>query len=161
MHPVLQDARCLMVNRNPGTRTRSTLVALIAVLAAACAVESSAPTDIARSSSGGETTATTDQAMMSIGFCQADCPGEEGDIEHEACLQGCMGEGGGGDEGAGGGGGHNPSCQYTCSRCAADPSQGPGLWRTCRTTNCEVNTIKCGRGSPVLGGKRPSRGINP
>jgi hypothetical protein len=142
-----------MVQRNPRTRTSWALAAVIAAVAAGCAVESSAPTDVASSGSGGETIASTDQAMKDIGFCQADCPGEEGDIEYEACLQGCMGEGGGGGDQGGGGG--QPSCQPRCSQCDTVPGMGRGRFRTCMTSSCDVKTIACGR-PPVLGAKKPS-----
>jgi hypothetical protein len=149
----------VMVKRHPRTGTSWALAALIAAVAAGCAVESSAPTDVTPSGSSGEKIATTDEAMKSIGFCQADCPGDYGDIEYEACLQDCMGEGGGGgDEGGGGGGGH-PSCQPRCSSCATVPGMGTGRFRTCITSSCDSKTISCGgRATPVLGAKKPSLG---
>jgi hypothetical protein len=151
-----------MVNRNSRTRASWILAVLTAgAIGAGCAVESSAPTDVTRSSPSGEKTATTDEAMKSIGFCQADCPGDYGDIEYEACLQDCMGEGGGGgDEGSGGGGGH-PSCQPRCSQCQIAPGRGSERFRTCMTATCDVKTISCGgRGSPVVGGKRPGKVVD-
>lgn len=149
-----------MLNMNPKARIRTILTALIAALAAGCALESSVPTDDVTSSgvlndeatsSGGETIARTDQAM-SIGFCQANCNQNDDDVIYQSCLTGCMDEGGGGE----GGGGHgHSSCHPKCSACHSDASMGSGKWRTCTTQTCDVKEIACAAHRPPTVTRRP------
>jgi hypothetical protein len=129
-----------MAKRHPRART---LAALIAALAAGCAVESSAPTDVTSSSSGEERTATTDEAVLDVGACLSNCPGKWGENDYEFCSMGCLEQSGGGGVGVGGGA-PQPLCQPKCTRCAHDASRGPGLWRTCTNRKCDSDTIACG-----------------
>ena len=69
------------------------------------------------------------------GYCKSLCKGDEDcqDWCVDVVLGGLFGEGGPPPE----------RCLPQCLPCQPDPDLGPGLWRTCLNSQCEVNDERC------------------